>query len=168
MTFIELAKQRFSVRKYNDRKVEPEKVRAILEAARIAPTACNNQPFKLLVLDDGEQLARLRKAAETYSAPLVIVVCADRSECWTRSCDGKKSGDIDASIVADHIMLQATELELGSVWICNFNPATLADEFHLPANLEPVNLMAIGYHNNEEPNPRHFRRKSLDELIISL
>ena len=115
MDFIELAKRRCSVRAYDDRKVEPEKLERILEAARIAPTAKNLQPVKLLAVQSGEGLEKVGKAANIYGAPLAIIVCADHQRAWTRPFDGKRSTDIDASILTDHMMLEATELGLGSV-----------------------------------------------------
>ena len=110
MDFMELAKRRCSVRAYEDRKVEPEKLERILEAARIAPTAKNLQPVKLLAVQSGEGLEKVGKAANIYGAPLAIIVCADHQRAWTRPFDGKRSTDIDASILTDHMMLEATEL----------------------------------------------------------
>ncbi|MDR1129853.1 MAG: nitroreductase family protein [Prevotellaceae bacterium] len=166
MKFIELATKRFSARKYTARKVEPEKLQQILEAGRIAPTACNSQPFKLLVIESDEGLEKLKKAYKTPDAPLAIIVCSDHEQCWKRPFDQKKSGDIDASIVTDHIMLQAAELGLGSVWVCNFDPEIIREEFKIPGNLEPVNLLFAGYSADEAPNPRHFIRKNMNEIII--
>jgi nitroreductase len=166
MDFIELATKRFSARKYSADKVEPEKLQKILEAGRLAPTACNNQPFKLIVVESDEGLKKLGKGASTFGAPLAIVVCSNMTECWKRSCDNKNSGDIDASIVTDHLMLQATELGLGSVWVCSFNPDVLRKEFNIPANFEPVNVLIIGYSTDEMPNPRHFIRKDLNDTVV--
>lgn len=166
MDFIELAAKRFSARKYTAEKVEPEKIQKILEAGRLAPSACNNQPVKLIVIESSEGLKKLKKGANTFDAPLAVIVCSNSDECWTRPCDRKTSGDIDASIVTDHLMLQATELGLGSVWVCNFNPAVLREEFNIPENFEPVNLLIIGYSADDTPNPRHFIRKDLNETVV--
>jgi nitroreductase len=166
MNFIELATKRFSARKYLAKKVEPEKLQKILEAGRLAPTACNNQPFKLLVIESDEGMAKLKKASKTFDAPLAVIVCANHEQCWKRPCDQKKSGDIDASIVTDHIMLQATELGLGSVWVCSFDPGIVREEFNIPESVEPVNLLIIGYAADEAPNPRHFIRKSINEITV--
>lgn len=145
MDFITLAKQRHSVRQYTAQPVEPDKLDKILEAAHVAPTAANLQPVRLLVVQSAEGLAKLNKAANLYGAPLAILVCADRDKAWVRPFDGKQTGDIDASILTDHMMLQATELGLGSVWICYFKPDVIRQEFALPANWEPINLLAVGY-----------------------
>ncbi|MDR1886575.1 MAG: nitroreductase family protein [Prevotellaceae bacterium] len=166
MEFIDLITKRFSARKYSEKKVEREKLQKILEAARLAPTACNNQPFRLIVVESDEGMAKLKKASKTFDAPLAIIVCSGRDECWQRPCDRKKSGDIDASIVTDHMMLQAAESGLGSVWVCSFDPEILRKEFNIPENFEPVNLLIIGYSTDEAPNPRHFIRKNLNEIVI--
>lgn len=156
MDFINIARQRFSVRSYTNRAVEPEKLDKILEAAHVAPTAANLQPVRLLVVQSEEGLAKLGDAANIYGAPLAIIVCADREKAWVRPFDGKQTGDIDASILTDHMMLQAAELGLGSVWICYFKPDVIRREFDLPDNLEPVNILAVGYGNGEAADPdRH-------------
>ena len=145
MDFITIAKTRSSIRSYTDQKVEPEKLEKILEAAHVAPTAANLQPVRLIVVQSVGGLAKIGKAANIYGAPLAIIVCADRSKAWVRPFDQKQTGDIDASILTDHMMLQAAELGLGSVWVCCFKPDVLRREFCLPANLEPVNILAAGY-----------------------
>ena len=167
MGFMELAKRRCSVRAYEDRKVEPEKLERILEAARIAPTAKNLQPVKLLAVQSGEGLEKVGKAANIYSAPLAIIVCADHQRAWTRPFDSKRSTDIDTSILTDHMMLEATELGLGSVWICFFKPDVLREEFSLPEHLEPVNILAVGYASGAPASPdRHDKaRVPMDELV---
>ena len=145
MDFITIAKTRCSIRSYTGQRVEPEKLEKILEAAHVAPTAANLQPVRLIVVQSVGGLAKIGKAANIYGAPLAIIVCADRSKAWVRPFDQKQTGDIDASILTDHMMLQAAELGLGSVWVCCFKPDVLRREFCLPANLEPVNILAAGY-----------------------
>lgn len=120
MELLETAKKRFSVRSYTDQKVEPEKLNKILEAAHVAPTAANLQPIHLIVAQSDEALAKISMAANIYNAPLAIIVCADHNKAWVRPFDRKQTGDIDASILTDHMMLQATELGLGTVWVCFF------------------------------------------------
>lgn len=106
MDFIQIAKQRCSVRSYTERKVEQEKLEQILEAAHVAPTAANLQPVRLLVVQSDEGLAKIGTAANIYGAPLVIIVCADHKKVWVRPFDQKQTCDIDASILTDHMMLQ--------------------------------------------------------------
>ncbi len=145
MDFLQLAKRRYSVRSYQPRLVEQEKLDRILEAARVAPTGANRQPQRLIIVREAEGLEKLKKGANVYGAPLAIIVCADHEVSWKRSYDGKDIADIDAAIVTDHMMLQATELELGTLWICHFDPRAIRREFRIPESLEPVNILAIGY-----------------------
>lgn len=169
MEFLQLAKKRYSVRKYESRKVEEEKLLKILEAGRVAPTGANKQPQRFIIVKEEEGLKKLKKGANVYGAPLAIIVCADHSASWKRPYDGKDIADIDASIVTDHMMLQAEELGLGSVWICYFDPEAIRKEFKIPEGIEPVNILAIGYDAGEAASPdRHDKlRKPLGELIIA-
>ena len=161
MDFITIAKQRMSVRDYKETKVEPEKLGQILEAAHVAPTAANHQPIRLIAVQSEEGLAKIGKAASIYEAPLSIIVCADHNKAWVRSFDQKQTGDIDASILTDHMMLQATELGLGTVWVCYFDPDVLRQEFDLPANLEPVNILVVGYSNEKPADTNRFDKKRI-------
>ncbi len=167
MSFLELAKKRYSVRQYKQNKVEEEKLLKILEAGRVAPTGCNNQPVKLIVVQEKTGLNKLRKGANIYGAPLAIIICGDRNEAWIRPYDRKSIIDIDASIVTDHMMLEATELGLGTVWICYFDPRVIKQEFNLPDNIEPINILAVGYAAGNASSPaRHDTdRKSLNEIV---
>ena len=156
MDFLKLVRARYSVRQYQNRPVEPEKVEQLLEAAQAAPTAANCQPVRLLV-------------AETPDAPLAVVVCADRSRAWKRPFDGKQTTDIDASILTDHMMLAASALGLGSVWICYFQPEAVKAALGLPEHLEPVNILAVGYADGAPASPERWRteRIPLDELVLA-
>ncbi len=167
MKFIEIAKKRYSVRKYQQKEVERDKLDMILEAARVAPTGVNAQAFRIIVAQQEESLNKIKKAANIYGAPLVIIVCGDHDKVWKRPFDGKKLVDIDTSIVTDHMMLQATELGLGSVWICFFKPDVIKEEFNLPDNMEPVSILAIGYADGEPLSPdRHSsQRRPVEELV---
>lgn len=167
MNFINIAKQRYSVRSYKNQKVEPEKLEKILEAAHVAPTAANLQPVHLIAVQSEEGLGKIGKSANIYNAPLAIIVCADHNKAWVRPFDQKQTGDIDASILTDHMMLQATELGLGSVWICYFKPDVLREEFNLPDNLEPINILAIGYADEKPANPDRFdtQRIPISQLV---
>ena len=162
-----MAEARYSVRDYTDKKVEQEKLKKILEAAHVAPTAANKQPARLVVVQEEEGLKKIGKAANIYGAPLAIIVCSDHTKAWTRPFDQKKTTDIDATILTDHMMMEAAELGLGSVWICYFKPDVIRQEFQLPDTLEPVNILAIGYANGSPADPkRHVtQRIPLDELV---
>lgn len=167
MNFLEIAKKRYSVRSYTGKKVEQEKLDKILLAAHVAPTAANMQPVKLIVVQSDEGLNKIGKAANIYGAPLAIIVCCEHQKAWTRPFDRKQTVDIDASILTDHMMIEATELGLGSVWICYFKPDVIQKEFDLPDTLEPVNILAVGYSDESPADPeRHAtQRVPLSDLV---
>jgi nitroreductase len=168
MNFLELAKKRFSVRNFEAKKVEEEKLLQILETGRVAPTAANHQPQRIIVVRGDAGLAKVKKAANIYDAPLAVIVCADRNEAWKRPFDGKDTVDIDASIVTDHMMMEATELGLGTLWICYFKPDVLTKEFNIPNHMEPVNILAVGYPKGQIASPhRHDKaRKPMQETVF--
>lgn len=167
MNFLGIAKSRYSVRSYSDKKVEQEKLDKILLAAHVAPTAANLQPVRLIAVQSDEGLNKIGKSANIYGAPLAIIVCSEHNKAWTRPFDGKQTVDIDASILTDHMMLEATELGLGTVWICYFKADIIKREFNLPNNLEPINILAVGYSNEPPADPeRHStQRIPLSNLV---
>ena len=168
MSFLELARKRYSVRNFEAKKVEEEKLLQILEAGRVAPTAANYQPQRIIVVRQDAGLSKVKKAANIYEAPLAVIVCADHIAAWKRPFDGKVTVDIDASIVTDHMMMEATELGLGTVWICYFKPDVLKKEFNIPNHIEPVNILAIGYAAGQIASPeRHDKaRKPIQETVF--
>ena len=168
MEFLDLAKKRYSVRKYEDKRVEEEKLLKILEAGRVAPTGANTQPQRLIVVQEKAGLERLKKAANINGAAMAIIVCGDHKAVWKRPFDNKDILDIDASIITTHMMLQATELGLGTVWICYFDPAVLRKEFNIPEGTEPINILAIGYAAGEAlPSDRHDKARKPLEATVS-
>jgi len=168
MDFLELAQKRYSSRKYEEKKVEEEKLLKILEAGRVAPSAGNLQPVKSIVIREKAGLNILNKCTTTYGAPIAIIVCGDHTIAGIRPSDRKSMLDIDVSIVIDHMMLEATSLGLGSVWIGGaFDPNTIKKEFNLPEEIEPVSILAIGYSADKAfPNRHDKTRKALSETIM--
>lgn len=167
MEFLELAKKRCSVRKYETRMVEEDKLLKILEAGRVAPTAANYQPQHMIVVKSQAAMDKLKKCAYVYGAPLAVIVCGDHSVSWKRRFDGKDSLDVDAGIAATHMMLEATELGLGTVWIGSFDPAIAKVEFKIPENVEPIAILLIGYPDTElaSPNRHDTARKPLKDMV---
>ncbi len=167
MDFLELSKKRYSVREYESKKVEDDKLSRILEAAKVAPTACNNQPQRLIVVKTEEGLEKLKKGANVYGAPLAVIVCVDRSESWKRPFDKKDIGDIDAGIVATHMVLEAEELGLGTIWIGYLDPKAVKIEFNIPENVDPVSIIGIGYAKGQpaSPNRHSTERKPLEKWV---
>ncbi len=160
--FITLVQERHSVRSYSERKVEKEKVDLILEAGRLAPTGCNRQGEKLYVISSPEGLEKLEKAASTYGAPMAVVVAMKKAGSWVRPYDGKDIIDIDASIITDHMMMEAADLGLGSCWVCNFKSDILSRGLSIPEEYVPVNILLIGYGKDEKYTKS---RKTLSEIV---
>ncbi len=168
MSFLKLIEDRYSVRGYLDKPVEEEKLNQILEAARIAPTAANKQAFKVVVIPTSkykEQLKKLYGNSWFIEAPIVLGIYAIPSKNWVRK-DGVNYAHVDAAIVADHIILTATHLGLGTCWIGAFD-TEIAKELVSQEGLEAVAFTPIGYGNPDAPK-RDKVRKSLEDLVIYL
>ena len=164
MSVLELMKKRCSVRRFENRPVERELLLRVLEAARVSPSACNNQPRQFVVVaDKALQTAISEKWAR--QAPVFIVALANHQTSWHRR-DGKDHADIDVAIAVDHLTLMAAELGLGTCWVCAFDAANCARALGLPAHLEPVALVPIGYPAEQADPERHATaRKPLAELV---
>ena len=165
MNFSVLAKERYAVRKFIDQIVEKEKLDLILEAGSVAPTAVNYQPQRILVIEAEESVAKLKSCTPYhFSAPLALLVCYDSTVSWKRSHDKKEMGEVDASIVATQMMLQAHELGLGSTWVGHFNPDIIRESFEIPEYLVPVVLLPIGYPSSDSvPHPKmHYNRYDIN------
>jgi len=168
MNFLELAKFRYSVRKYDKKQVEQSALDYILEAARVAPSAANYQPWYFIVVSD----ETVRKEMwEVYTrpwfrdAPVYLVLCADHKISWKR-LDGKDHADIDLAIAADHMTLAAAELGLGTCWICNFDKQKCAEVMKLPQHIEPVIILSLGYPLDTcDPGRHTAKRKTLGEIV---
>ncbi|KUO53421.1 MAG: nitroreductase [Desulfitibacter sp. BRH_c19] len=168
MTFLDLAKSRYSVRKYKDVPVEKEKLLQVLEAGRVAPSAVNLQPCHFIVLQD--EVIR-QKIFETYKkswfqqAPVIIVVCGNHKTSWHRT-DGKDHCDIDIAIAVDHMTLSAVDNGLGTCWVCAFDAAKCRQVLGLPDDIEPIVLLPLGYPDDQTDVNRHdTKRKKLEEIV---
>ncbi len=168
MTFQELAHARYSVRSFKDTPIEEEKLNLILEAGRVAPTACNNQPQKIYVAKSEESRKRLASVCRcTFDAPVILVVCYDRTRDWkSKLMPGYESGETDAAIVCTHMMLQAVELGIGSCWVGYFNADDVSSVLGLPPNVTVSALLPIGYPaDNAEPLPLHTQYRAFSDTI---
>lgn len=168
MDFLTLAKQRCTVRLFEDRPLEKEKLDYILEAGRLAPTACNKQPQRILVLQKRENIEKVQKAYSTFGARCVMIIGRDTRESLIRPYDGKCSGDLDIGIVTSQMMLAAREKEIGSVMVGLFDPRIIREEFHIPDYVEPTALLILGYPKNGFPDTksRETLRKPLNETVM--
>lgn len=162
--FESVIRNRTATRKFKDKKVDEEKINKILEAGRLAPTAKNMQPQKIYVATSNEALEKIDKVTPCrYNAPTVLIVCSNKSIAWQK--DGYSSYEMDASIVATHMMLEATNVGVDNIWIEMFDKKALKKEFNLEDNIEPVCLIPIGYKTDDyKGNPLHNKRKNLEEI----
>ena len=160
MEFTDLIRDRYSVRQFSEQPVCSEALEAILEAARIAPTAANKWPQRVLCLQSAQALERLKACtAYHFNAPLALVVCYDATASWKHPKEGTDSGPVDASIVGTHIMLAAHDLGLGSTWVGYFDSAAVRREFELPENWIPVAIFPIGHPaQGATPSLKHYAR----------
>ena len=168
MSFLDLAKKRYSVRKYKKIPVEEEKLEQILEAGRVAPSAVNYQPLYFVVIKDEtllKDIATTYQRAWILQAPVIIVVCGDHNRSWRRP-DGKDHLDIDAAIAIDHMTLAAADIGLGTCWVCMFDSMLCHKILELPSNIETIALIPLGYPADEVDINRHkTKRKSIEEMV---
>ncbi|NOU61909.1 nitroreductase family protein [Marinifilum caeruleilacunae] len=161
-----IIENRYSVRSYQTKEVEEEKLIKILEAGQLAPSAVNFQPWHFIVVREEENH---QKVSEIYhrewfkEAPVYIIICGDHQAAWKRKEDGKDHTDVDAAIAIDHMTLQATELGLGTCWICNFYVEKCREYFQLPEHIEPIAILSLGYPNDDKIPAK--KRKTLDEIV---
>jgi nitroreductase len=164
MDFLELVEKRYSVRAYRSTPVEDEKLNRVLEAMRLAPTACNLQPFQFLVIQTKgreEELRRIYRPSWFVQAPIVICACGIPSRSWSRR-DGKNYCDVDVTIAMDHLILAAAEVGLGTCWVGAFNPEEARKILGLPEDAEPLAFTPLGY-PDDQPGPK--RRKAIQKLV---
>lgn len=165
MEFSKLIEERYSVRAYRPDPVEEEHLRQVLEAARLAPTACNLQAFQLIVIHtEGreQELKRIYRQDWFSQAPVVIGICALPEKNWVRGYDGKDFSDVDVAIVMDHLILAAANAGLGTCWIGAFDPDAAREILGLPDDAEPVAFTPVGY-PADRPGPK--RRRPLSDLV---
>ena len=165
MNAIEAIKERCSVRAYEDREVEEDKLRELLECARLAPSASNLQEWRIVVVRDRETRAKLVEAANSQAfvaeAPVVLVFCAE-TEHHTMRC-GEKSYPIDVAIAIDHVTLAAVELGLGTCWIGAFYADKVRPLLGIPFDVPIVPLLTLGYPASGSTRPK--RRLKLEEIV---
>jgi len=162
--FSELIEKRYSVRAYRPDPVEDDKLQQVLEAARLAPTAANRQPFQLIVIHTAGREAELKRIYNRDwfgQAPLLICACGIPALGWNRK-DGKNYSDVDVAIAMDHLVLAATNAGLGTCWVAAFDPDAAREVLGLPEGVEPVAFTPLGYPADQ---PKSKKRKALSELV---
>jgi len=168
MSFLDLAKARYSVRKFKNQAVEDDKIRSILEAGKAAPTACNNQPQKIYVVTSEDARKKLSEVCQcTFDAPVIFVIGYDRDRDWkNRMMPGYSSGETDAAIVCTHMMLEAWEKGVGSCWVGWFNAEQVAEALRLPGNVQVTALLPAGYAADDSvPNRLHSVFRADEDMV---
>ena len=170
MDFLNLSRDRYSVRKLSDKPVEPEKIEAILQAGLAAPTACNNQPFKIWVLRSPEVIEKMAEMTPfTFGAKVILAVGSKAEEGWVRKYDQKNFADVDAAIVATHLMLAIHELGLGTTWVGSFDEGKLKAAFPEMEGYSLIAMFPTGYPAEDaEPSRLHLVSKEKAELVAEL
>ena len=171
MSFYELARSRYSVRKFKPDAIEEEKLDLILEAGRVAPTACNYQPQKIYVVKSEENRQKLAEVCRfTFNAPVILVIGYDQERDWkNRLMPGYHSGETDAAIVCTHMMLEAWEEGIGSCWVGYFNTDDVSRVLGLPDNVCVTAMLPIGYPADDaEPLDLHNVYRDRDDTIVSM
>lgn len=163
--FSDLVQMRYSCRNYLPTKIDNSLIAQVLETAHFAPSATNAQPWRVLVLNTSESLAKARQAYNREwfaTAPAVLLICAQTDKAWTRF-DGKNHADIDIAILADHITLAAADMGLATCWVCNFDAKLISELFNLDVNCKPLVLLPIGVPATDEIPPK--KRLALDDFV---
>ena len=174
MDFLDLAKNRYSERRFDNRPIEEEKLARILEAGRVAPTGANNQPQRIFVLKSQAALEKARSVTPyTFGAPLVLLVCYDSEVVWWNPNDRLipyyNCGEQDASIAATNMMYAAEEQGIHTLWVRGFDAKSVAEVFELPEEIVPVMMLVIGYPTEKsKAHPAHYRRIPLSEMVKEL
>ena len=165
MDFLELAEKRYSVRGFKDKEVEKEKLDKILEAGRLAPTGVNNQPFKIFVIDtrkNKEAVEKIYSVPWFSQAPILLCVAVSREKAWVRPWDNKNIADIDGTIVMDHMILEATDLGLGTCYVAAFKEDEAKKLLNLDDEYEVLLFSPLGYIDAE---PRGTDRLPIKDLV---
>lgn len=164
-SFLDTTHERWSVRRFAPEQISEEHIARILEAGRNAPSACNYQPQRILVLQSEEALAHIRSVTHwAFNAPTVMLVCSDTGESW-KNVDGHDSAEVDATIALDYMMMEAWECGVGSTWVRGFDERVMRQAFNIPEQWKIVAMMPMGYPApNARPSNWHFTRKDPEQL----
>ncbi len=165
MEFNDVIKKRTATRKFSNKKISQDDIEKILEAGNLAPTAKNYQPQFIYVVNSKEGLEKIDKITPCrYNARCLLLVCSDRKKAF--HMNEYSSFEVDATIVATHMILEATNLNIDSTWIEAFDKNEAKDVFGLDDNIEPVCIINLGYRADDCPeNPLHHQRKNINEMV---
>jgi nitroreductase len=161
-SFYDCINERFSCRNFKEDKISTENVEEILKAANLAPTAKNIQPQRIYVVENEALLSKINPRY-TFNAKTLFIICYDKSISYKRAIDEKEHGDIDCAIVATHMMLAATALNLGSCMVCSFDEAIIKAVLSIPADYVVSALIPVGY---PEEIKEHNTRIDIEDFVI--
>ncbi len=164
--FLTLSTQRFSARKFSSESISNEDLNYILEAVRMAPSACNRQPWKFIVVASEENRKKVQECYDREwfkTAPIYIICMKNTADNWVRPFDNKPHGDIDVAIATEHLCLAAAERNIGTCWVCNYNPTKMAQYFPRPG-FEAVAIIPLGHISADCPRGEK-KRKAPKEFI---
>ena len=168
MNFEKIITERYSVRNFKPEHLPQTVIDKILEAGHKAPTGCNYQPQRILVLNTDESIAKLKNCTKChFNAPTAILVCHNKDESWVRKYDGALSSSVDAVIVTTHMMLEAHNIGVGCCWVMHFDPNAMRETFNIPDNVEPIALLLMGYPSDDaKPLDLHFKSRPIEETVF--
>lgn len=168
MEFEKIISERYSVRKFKNEHLKKDIIEKIVKAGHLAPTGCNFQPQRILVLNSGESVSKLKNCTKChFDAPCAMLVCYNRDETWKRPYDGELSAPVDAVIVTTYMMQKAWELGVGSCWVMHFNPQKTKEAFNIPENIVPTALLVMGYpHESSVPLDLHSKFRPIEEVVF--
>lgn len=168
MEFEKLICERYSVRKFLPEHIPQNIIEKILDAAHKAPTGCNYQPQRILVLNSDESIEKLKNCTRChFNAPTAMLVCNNKEESWKRPYDGALSSPVDAAIVATHMILSAHDNGVGCCWVMHFNPTAMRETFNIPENIEPTALLVMGYPSPDaKPLDLHSKFRPMEEVVF--
>ena len=167
MDFEKLITERYSVRSFKPEHLPQDIIDRILDAGHKAPTGCNYQPQRILVLNSDESAAKLRGCTKChFDAPCAMLICHNTDESWHRKYDGALSSPVDAAIVTTHMMLAAHNCGIGSCWVMHFDPRAMRETYNIPANVEPYALLVMGYPaEDSKPLGLHYQSRPMSEIV---
>ncbi len=168
MEFEEVITKRESVRKFDGKKPSKEQLNKILEAGRLAPTAMNKQPQRVFVLDSDEALKKMDKVTSfRYGAKQALLICVDTEVEVT--LQGESHPEIDGAIVATHMLLEAFNVGVDTVWLGIFNGKDVKKEFNLSDNLLPICFIDLGFRASDYlGNPMHNKRNPIEDMVKTI
>lgn len=168
MDFEKVITERYSVRKFKEERLPQSVIEKILNAGHLAPTGCNFQPQRILVLNSDESIGKLKNCTKChFNAPTAMLICHNKNESWKRVYDGALSSPVDAAIVTTHMMLAAQNEGVGSCWVMHFDPEAMRENFNIPEGIEPLALLVMGYPAEDaKPLDMHFNVRPMEETVF--